>query len=176
MSILKVDTINEKTSGNGVLIPGHVIQYLDVHENTSITFSSNASTNINLGLVKSITPLHSSSKIVVEGHIGVNIASSSNDAPCLRCLMNGTVQTAAMGWGGIGSNGNHFIAFYHDQHHQRDLYTNLSFKISSTGLLTAGTSYSFQLQLRNWQNNSNTLIYNGSGYLASTMRIMEIAQ
>ena len=27
MSILKVDTINEKTSGNGVHIPGHVIQY-----------------------------------------------------------------------------------------------------------------------------------------------------
>ena len=26
MSILKVDTINEKTSGNGVAIPGHVIQ------------------------------------------------------------------------------------------------------------------------------------------------------
>ena len=26
MSILKVDTINEKTSGNGVLIPGHVAQ------------------------------------------------------------------------------------------------------------------------------------------------------
>ena len=26
MSILKVDTINEKTTGNGVAIPGHVIQ------------------------------------------------------------------------------------------------------------------------------------------------------
>ena len=26
MSILKVDTINEKTSGNGVAIDGHVIQ------------------------------------------------------------------------------------------------------------------------------------------------------
>jgi len=176
MSILKVDTINEKTTGNGVVIPNHVVQYLDVHENTSITFSSNASTNINLGLVKSITPLHSSSKIIVEGHIGVNVNSSTNDAACLRCLMNGTLQTAAMGWGGIGSNSYHFIAFNHDSSHTRDNYNNLSFRISSTGLLTAGTSYSFQLQLRNWQNNNNVLVYNGSGYLASTMRILEIAQ
>ena len=29
MSILKVDTINEKTSGNGVAIPGHAIQVVD---------------------------------------------------------------------------------------------------------------------------------------------------
>ena len=29
MSILKVDTINEKTSGNGVQIPGHVIQTIN---------------------------------------------------------------------------------------------------------------------------------------------------
>ena len=29
MSILKVDTINEKTTGNGVAIPGHVIQVVN---------------------------------------------------------------------------------------------------------------------------------------------------
>ena len=27
MSILKVDTINEKTTGNGVIIPGHIVNY-----------------------------------------------------------------------------------------------------------------------------------------------------
>ena len=31
MSILKVDTINEKTSGNGVYIPGHVVQTVVKH-------------------------------------------------------------------------------------------------------------------------------------------------
>ena len=30
MSILKVDTINEKTSGNGVQIAGHVVQVKQV--------------------------------------------------------------------------------------------------------------------------------------------------
>ena len=43
MSILKVDTINEKTSGNGVYIPGHVIQtvsktFQNVTSTTSTSF------------------------------------------------------------------------------------------------------------------------------------------
>ena len=33
MSTLFVDTINEKTSGNGIEIPGHVIQVVREYEN-----------------------------------------------------------------------------------------------------------------------------------------------
>ena len=197
MSTLHVENLKGLSSGgnaNKVIIPtgqtlevtdnirhddmptGSIIQYLDVHENTSYVFSSNPSTNINLGLVKSITPLHSSSKIIVEGHIGANVNSTVNDGVCLTCTMNGTTQTAADGWGGIGSNGNHFLVFYHDNSHTRDFYGNHHFRISGTGLLTAGTSYTFQLRLRNWVGNASKLIYNGAGYVASTMRILEIKQ
>ena len=41
MSILKVDTINEKTSGNGVAIPGHVVQV----QSTLITGTTAVSSN-----------------------------------------------------------------------------------------------------------------------------------
>ena len=41
MSILKVDTINEKTSGNGVAIPGHVIQFVNYSGTTQAILSGN---------------------------------------------------------------------------------------------------------------------------------------
>lgn len=62
MSILKVDTINEKTSGNGVAIPGHVIQVVNsLKTPQSITTSSNSF--VTTGHSLSITPKSSSSKI-----------------------------------------------------------------------------------------------------------------
>tara|TARA_B100001287_G_scaffold273173_1_gene276133 strand:+ start:127 stop:603 length:477 start_codon:yes stop_codon:yes gene_type:complete len=42
MSILKVDTINEKTTGNGVSIPGHVIQYAQTETGTATTISASS--------------------------------------------------------------------------------------------------------------------------------------
>ncbi len=41
MSNLYVDTINEKTSGNGVHIPGHVIQFAQSESNTTTSWSQN---------------------------------------------------------------------------------------------------------------------------------------
>ena len=63
MSILKVDTINEKTSGNGVAIPGHVIQ---VVSNTYATeTASGSSSYTDTGLAATITPKFATSKILV---------------------------------------------------------------------------------------------------------------
>ena len=64
MSILKVDTINEKTSGNGVAIPGHVVQM----QHTQMTGTSNQSTSlsyVDTGLNVNITPKFATSKILV---------------------------------------------------------------------------------------------------------------
>ncbi|BAQ89650.1 hypothetical protein [uncultured Mediterranean phage uvMED] len=63
MSILKVDTINEKTSGNGVHITGHVIQ---VVSNTYATeTASGSSSYTDTGLAATITPKFATSKILV---------------------------------------------------------------------------------------------------------------
>ncbi len=63
MSILKVDTINEKTSGNGVAIPGHVIQV--VHQPFSTSMNTSSLSFVSTGHSVTITPKSSSSKILI---------------------------------------------------------------------------------------------------------------
>ena len=63
MSILKVDTINEKTSGNGVQIAGHVVQVVN-GEHASLT-ATGGSSYVDTGLTATITPTSASNKILV---------------------------------------------------------------------------------------------------------------
>ena len=79
MSILKVDTINEKTSGNGVAIPGHVIQVLSTSlvGDTSYSSSNLAKTNI---ITLNITPKFNTSKILVLCNLGLYINSSAAES------------------------------------------------------------------------------------------------
>ena len=62
MSILKVDTINEKTSGNGVAIDGHVIQTQINHYTGGFDTSSTSFTTV---VSVNITPKFSNSKILI---------------------------------------------------------------------------------------------------------------
>ena len=62
MSTLFVDTINEKTSGNGVEIPGHVVQV--VHATDTNGFQTTSSSFVDTGLSATITPTSTSSKIL----------------------------------------------------------------------------------------------------------------
>ncbi len=85
MSTILVDTINEKTSGNGVDIPGHVLQVVEAEFSTQTDISSTSYADS--GLSVSITPTSSSSKILVitnvhcfingTGFIGLNIVRGS---------------------------------------------------------------------------------------------------
>jgi len=63
MSTLFVDTINEKTSGNGVAIPGHVVQFASNTEGGSI--SSTSTSYVASGANISFTPKYSNSKIII---------------------------------------------------------------------------------------------------------------
>ena len=63
MSILKVDTINEKTSGNGVVIPSHVVQTIVGNRITGNFATTSASYSDVVSL--SITPKKSNSLIKV---------------------------------------------------------------------------------------------------------------
>ena len=77
MSILKVDTINEKTSGNGVAIPGHVVQLVRSQTSSTTTFAhGDQYANV---LTCSITPKASSSllKITTSGVYYSNHTNSS---------------------------------------------------------------------------------------------------
>jgi len=63
MSTLKVDSLVEKTSGNGVHIPGHVIQVVSAEYNSSISTNNNSSMT-DTGFNCQITPTSSTSKVL----------------------------------------------------------------------------------------------------------------
>lgn len=74
MSTLYVDTINEKTSGNGIYIPGHVVQVVQAINTTQQTISvgsSDNSTFTDISLSLSITPSSTSSKIFLMASVSV---------------------------------------------------------------------------------------------------------
>ena len=78
MSILKVDTINEKTTGNGVQILGHTLQtvYNASPDNSlqAIDSASFVATNISV----SITPKSSSSSMVILCNVHFDVATGTN--------------------------------------------------------------------------------------------------
>ena len=79
MSTMRVDTIEEKTSGNGVKIPGHVVQvaYRNPDTYQGFRYQSSTSSFADTSLVIQITPKYSDSLIVVQG--SVNIGLPAND-------------------------------------------------------------------------------------------------
>lgn len=77
-SIINVDTINEKTTGNGIIIPGHVIQVVDSGAKTGVVNCFNQTfVDTSMNSV-AITPKSSSSKILVTVTQNVQVWNSGN--------------------------------------------------------------------------------------------------
>lgn len=98
MSILKVDTINEKTTGNGVAIPGHVVQ---VANNTGTTGSTSQSSGAYLTTpyTATITPKFATSKILAMFSFSLLLrATGSSNAAALgfSLLRNNTRLTTSV--------------------------------------------------------------------------------
>ena len=117
MSILKVDTINEKTSGNGVVIPsgqkldvsagtfvpsaGQVVQELVTRITSNTSFSSTSYTDAS-GFALTITPSAATSKIRISLHIGgeINYTDSIMFLKLKRAISGGAttnIQGATVG-------------------------------------------------------------------------------
>ena len=108
-SIINVDTINEKTSGNGVAIPGHVVQVQKVghssHQNN--TGSSYADT----GLEGSITPKFSNSLILIVVSANVSTSGANSQENAVRLYRSAPtaatiqeIQRAFLLYGASGGN------------------------------------------------------------------------
>ena len=70
MSTINVDNINEYTSGNGVEIPGHVVQVVSTDDHTVASYSLSGTSPQKLGSLEiSITPKSTSSKIYLSATI-----------------------------------------------------------------------------------------------------------
>ena len=110
MSTLYVDTINEKTSGNGVQIPGHVVQLQQAFLNTTATYSNSNSASDITGLSVSITPKSSTSKFYITCHISYS-TSNNGCGNQIRLKRNGTyiargvaLGSTSDGWFGLDNN------------------------------------------------------------------------
>ena len=75
MSILKVDTINEKTSGNGVAIPGHVIQGVT---DTFLGSSTSSTSFVAMATCGSITTKVANSKLLVTASAQCQVGRSTS--------------------------------------------------------------------------------------------------
>ena len=71
MSTLFVDTINEKTSGNGVAIPGHPVQVTALQDTTESASTSSTYAECSTAYRPAITPKSSSSKVLASFEINI---------------------------------------------------------------------------------------------------------
>jgi|TARA_R100000482_G_C5119901_1_gene145112 hypothetical protein len=92
MSILKVDTINEKTSGNGVQIAGHVIQRVSTKFSTETINSTQSFADIS-GASITFTPKSASSLLYITFNWSMNAYTSgtnTNAGGIVRIIHDGS--------------------------------------------------------------------------------------
>ena len=168
MSTLYVDTINEKTSGNGIKIPGHVVQVKQTHYigNETTTSSSYVDTSLSV----TITPKYSDSKIFVM--VSMQWGSSAND--CLCRLVRGSTH---IGTGNTGTVNNGFSQINGNVPNQYGMETSTINYLDSPATTNA-TTYKVQVTARD---GNSTIRINNRGYSteyggSSQITVMEIAQ
>ena len=172
MSILKVDTINEKTSGNGVAIPGHVIQTVNKTFTTQTASTSTSYIDVNGGSL-SITPKFSNSKIFVNFNFSLGFNSSTTYMYGGTQVLRGSTVLTTSPTDGTGSyevgtaiGSSSTIEVYHRYSHQL---------IDSPSTTSAVT---YKLQFKAYGSGGGTMRVNPGGNTIGTSHIIlqEIAQ
>jgi len=157
MSILKVDTINEKTSGNGVLIPGHVVQVIQGSTNTEVSGQSTTYTDTNLSAT--ITPKSASSKIFIKVN---QHCRWSRYGLSIRVLRDSTA---------IQEPAQKYSLYSHDSN--EDLRMYYTYEILDTPSTTSAVTY--KTQYASNVSSGSSIRLNGNGFY-SYLTLMEIAQ
>ena len=86
MSTLFVDTINEKTSGNGVQIPGHVVQVVN-HSYTTNTSTTGGYADAG-GSSFTITPTSATNKILIMADTSLQFTGGGGERPSGAAAIN----------------------------------------------------------------------------------------
>ena len=162
MSVLKVDTINEKTSGNGVAIPGHVVQVV-ANNFTSAHVTTTSTSFVSMGSAFSlaITPKFNNSLILIDVHLNPYVSGSSNSG--LYNIHNGTAQIghATNGFGVAPTHGT-----------ASGIYSHFTIHASDTVSSTSARTY----QIYHRSDNGSVTFYGNHANRTNTIRLMEIAQ
>jgi len=163
MSKLFVDDIVEKTSGHGVVIPGHILQVVNKTNGTNVTINGSTNTEF-AAIAKTITPIVTGSKIYVM--VNLSIGSNYNGADWYVTKLYRDSTSNQIG-------------------NRQDIYFNERYEMIGPKLMhnifdplatTAGTSRTYRIygsgsvsgadMQFNWSNNNTE----------SSMTLMEIAQ
>jgi hypothetical protein len=167
MSTLKVDSLVEKTSGNGVHIAGHVLQTQFYKSNTYLS-SSNTSWS-NTGYEINFTPKDANSILSIDVSLtGLGINNNGSLSLYFNIYKDGVAhQLLDTHWGYVPGAGTGW----------RILSGNWSTNVDATNT----TSRTYALYWKQTESTGNRTINNYAGGGASNagfsqMRIMEIAQ
>ena len=166
MSTLFVDTINEKTSGNGVAIPGHVVQvqYKNL-ANATFTTTSTSLVAVTDWYVD-ITPKYSDSLLIWSATITSNVNDTDGYVRC--AIYDENLATPAK-W-----SSNSYIAGNHYNFGQGNTDRWPQWPIMTIN--TAGTTNAMRLGLRASVSSGGTFSLSWSGSDNRTISVMEIAQ
>ena len=179
MSTLYVDTINEKTSGNGIIIPGHVLKIQSTNFNGHQTIASSSFTEI-ASLATSITPVSTSSKIYIMIHLVVGDGDDDNYNQFLvKRDIGGSVTNVGVG-SSVGSAS--LVSWQNNGPYTHAIYET---HVSSWAYLDSPATTSqvtYKLFARARQSSTRTLYINrpndtgdgNRGASSSTLTLMEI--
>jgi len=161
MSTLFVDTINEKTSGNGVQIPGHVVQVVN-HSYTTNTTTTGGFVDAG-GSSFTITPTSATNKILIMADTSFQFTGGGEQRPSGQALINYN-----------GSNidpQTNAIDFLHSVVDQT-FYIRMSRQVYVTAASTSAVTIKIQVSKYNGTNAQ----VNGAAGSTSYVTAMEIAQ
>ena len=128
MSILKVDTINEKTTGNGVAIPNHVVQAKCVEWDTAFTHNSGTTVDLMSGQIT----IQQGSKIIALASIGRFVNATGTWGQAYECRMYvGT--TLIQDTEHVGANATGAVSFQHNLMGETDALNAGTYTIKITG-------------------------------------------
>jgi len=169
MSTLYVDTINEKTAGNGVQIPGHVVQVVKSGSFTdTIVTTSNTWTDTDLFV--DITPSSTSNKILIIGSPVILLQGTGS-------IMRGSTRVMRTIGGGSATNvfnTDDFIEQYQVRAAANEHNTVGSITILDSPNTTSAVRYRVQIYYYPDANTTQIRLW-GSGR-GSTLIAQEIAQ
>ena len=161
MSTLFVDTINEKTTNNGIIIPGHPIQIVREYENHSSPVDTTSTSFTASGFTAAITPLKSNSLILVDFSASMGDALSAN----VQVKMYYKVGTGS--YGVFESGNNYQIGYQNNGNRYSPFVFGGKITATSTDTLT------FQPYFRSGTGGT-TRIFHGSS--SSCLTLTEVAQ
>ena len=166
MSTLYVDTINEKTSGNGIYMPGHVVQIVTDHLNTSVSTSSTSFSDT--GLSADITPKSSSSKFYIMVNLGV-VSTGLSNAVVFRLMRD----TTEVGSGTGAGTQNAFLHAWQNSTSTQESYSNHYVDTPSS---TTTITYKLQWKMSGSADTGYINRRNSDNYLvtSSNFTVMEI--